>query len=83
MYTFFQTNLSFKVGPFYLGPASNYFYNLEQTWFIFTRKKMFQMLKCIDLLLRSGSHTFSDTPYSFVCEDVSVHTSQLTSYEQN
>lgn len=39
MYTFFQTNLSFKVGPFYLGPASNYFYNLEQTWFIFTRKK--------------------------------------------
>lgn len=35
----FQTNLSSKAGPFYLDPASNYFYNLEQMCSVFTRKK--------------------------------------------
>lgn len=37
----FQANLSSKAGPFNLDPASNYFYNLEQMCFVFTRKKMF------------------------------------------
>lgn len=42
MYIFFQTNLSFKVRPVYLGPASNYFHNLKKMCFSFTRKKCFK-----------------------------------------